>query len=287
MKYSYYPGCSLHGHANDYQMSVDASCQALGIQLEDIEDWNCCGATAAASEDQKLALLFAARNIAKSAPGQDLAISCNACYLRLYQLGVKMDAYPQLAEKIDKAVGEPGFMDKVQQIKVKHLLEVICEDFGLEAVAKKVSKPLKGLKVVPYYGCQMVRPEGYDHKEMPTSMDKLLETLGAEVLPFHHKAKCCGAALIATNEPVALGMIKNILGEASQRGAQAIVVNCPLCEMNLDVYQGNVNRKFKTNFQIPIVYFTQLMGLALGIEKKRLGFDRGVVSRNKLLPDHV
>ncbi len=288
MKYSYYPGCSLHGAANDYQMSVDAACRVLGIQLEEVEDWNCCGATAAASEDQQMALLLAARNIANCPSiGQDLAVSCNACYLRLHQFGMKMDAYPKLAGQIEKAVGKPGFIDKAKQIKVKHMLQVFYEDIGLEAIEKKVSKPLKGLKVVPYYGCQMVRPEGYDHKEMPTSLDKLLQALGAEVLPFQRKTKCCSAALIATNEPLALGMIKDIIDEASRRGAQAIVVTCPLCEMNLDAYQSNVNRKFKTNFQMPVVYFTQLMGLAFGIERKRLGFDRGIVSRNKLLPDYV
>ncbi|NTW05770.1 MAG: disulfide reductase [Peptococcaceae bacterium] len=288
MRYSYYPGCSLHGAAIDYQISVDAVCSELGIKLDEVEDWNCCGATAAASEDQKMALLLTARNIAKcSGAGQDLAVSCNACYLRLDQLGKKMEKYPKVAEEIVRAVNLPDFEEKVKEIKVKHILEIFYQDYGLTEIAAKVKKPLKDLKVVPYYGCQLVRPKGFDQTEMPTSLDELLVSLGAQVLPFYRKSKCCGAALIATNEPVALAMIKDILNEASNVGAEAIVVTCPLCEINLDAYQDLVNKKYKTDFKIPIVYFTQLMGLAFGIEKKKLGFERGIVSRNKLLPDYV
>ncbi len=286
MKYNYYPGCSLHGTAIDYQMSVEATFKSLGIELEEVDDWNCCGATAAASEDQKLALLLAARNIANcSSSGQDLAVSCNACYLRLHQVGRKMERHPAIAKEIEEAAGLQGLIKKVENTQVKHILQLICEDVGFNKIAAKVSNPLKDLKVVSYYGCQLVRPSGYDDAENPDSLDELLETLGAEVLPFHRKTKCCGAALIATNEPVALRMIKDIIGEAQSRGAHAIVVTCPLCEMNLDAYQSHVNRKYKTNFQMPIVYFTQLMGLAFGLPKKELGFERGIVSRSRLLPN--
>lgn len=287
MKYSYYPGCSLHGTALDYQMSIDAICKALDIELEEVDDWNCCGATAAASEDQKMAMLLAARNITKCSKEKHLAVSCNSCYLRLSQVGKKMNKYPEIQQELEAALKGLEFREKVRQIQVKHILQIFYEEVGLDKLSSFVVTPLKGLKVVPYYGCQLVRPGGFDDKEMPTSLDRLLEALGAEVLPFYRKTKCCGGALIATNEDLALGMIHEILSEADERGAQSIVVTCPLCQINLDSYQGRVNKKFGASYKMPVIYFTQLMGLAFGIDKRRLGLDRGFVSEKKLLKGYA
>ena len=285
MKYSYYPGCSLHATAVDYQMSVDQCFNKLNVALEEIEDWNCCGATAAASEDQKTAVLMAARNLAKSKEA-DIAVSCNACYSRLNQVKSKLKKYPELKEQVSNIFAEVG-LDFSDDYRVKHLLEVICEDIGLDKVKELVKKPLDGLKVVPYYGCQMVRPKAYDHPEQPKSMDELLTAIGAQVVPFNRKTKCCGAALISTNEKVAFKLIREIFDEAVLREADIIAVSCPLCQMNLDAFQEKLNQHFGTNFNIPVVYFTQLVGLSFNVEAKKIGLERGVVPAMPVLQAYL
>lgn len=285
VKYNYYPGCSLHSTAKDYQISVNQCFEKLNIGLNEIDDWNCCGATAAASENQKTALLLAARNLAKSNEG-DIAVSCNACYSRLNQVSNKLAKNSQLKSRIVDIFSEAG-LEYRDNYKVKHLLEVFCEDLGLEKVKEQVVKPLTDLKIVTYYGCQMVRPRAYDDPDFPISMDKLLRAVGAEILPFQRKTKCCGAALISTNEPVALKLIKEILDEAVSRKADLIVVSCPMCQMNLDTFQDSVNKYFNSNFNIPIVYFTQLVGLSFGINFKKLGLDRGVVPAKPVLAKYL
>jgi len=287
VRYSYYPGCSLHGSAVDYQMSIQACCNALKIMLDEIDDWNCCGATAAASEDHRLATLLAARTLAKcSEAPYPIAVSCNACYSRLNQVNAKMARYPEIREEVTAVLAESGLV-LVDDYRVKHLLEIFCEDMGLDRLKEQVSQPLINLKVIPYYGCQMVRPRAYDHPEQPTSLDNILTTIGAQVLPFHKKTKCCGAALISTNEPVALKLVQKILDEASQRGADVIAVSCPLCQMNLDAFQDKVNSLFGTAYKLPVVYFTQLVGLSLGISVKKLGLDRGIVPAMPVLRTYL
>jgi len=166
-------------------------------------------------------------------------------------------------------------------------MQLIYAEIGLEQLSSLVVNPLKNLNVVPYYGCQLVRPEGFDNKEQPKSLDEVLDALGSKVLPFYRKTKCCGGALISTNEGLALEMMKAILSEASERGAQALVVTCPLCQLNLDAYQSKINKRFNTAYEIPVVYFTQLMGLAFGVEKRRLGLNRGIVPVEKILQDYA
>lgn len=282
MRYHYYPGCSLHGAAIDYQMSIDTTCSKLGIELKEIDDWSCCGATAAIAEDQKLALALGAVNLLKCNQ-EDLIVSCNACYLRLSQVKIKFSKYPDLADEITELL--TGGVDKgpITSTKVKHLLQILMEDVGLEAIQSQVTNPLKELKVVPYYGCQIVRPGGFDDPEQPMSLDKLLSCLGATVLPYYRKTRCCGNALIVSNEDVALKMIRELLDEAQNVGAQVIAVTCPVCQLNLDAYQEKVGRKYGKKYDIPIIYFTQLMGLALGINRDQLGLDKGIISSARVL----
>ncbi|MGF7185922.1 heterodisulfide reductase subunit B [Desulfitispora alkaliphila] len=278
MKYSYYPGCSLHATAKDYQMSIDQCFQKLDIELEEIQDWNCCGATSAASENQKTALAIAAANLAKvDGKSREIAVSCNACYSRLNQANKKIKARKELKDEVTQIMSKAG-LSFDGEYQVKHLLEILCEDFGLDAIKGNISKQLTDLKVAPYYGCQMVRPRGYDHPEMPTSMDRVIEALGAESVTFNSKAKCCGAALISTNEKLALKLIRSILDEAVQSEAHVIAVSCPLCQMNLDTFQHKVNEEFGTDYKVPVVFFTQLLGLGMSINYKNLGIDRGIVS---------
>lgn len=286
MIYSYYPGCSLHGAALDYQMSIDESCKKLGMELLEIKDWNCCGATAAAAEDQKMALALAGLNLMKCKQ-EELVVSCNACYMRLSQVHVKFAKYPDLAKELTQLLTGGSDKSLITKPKVKHLLQIFVEDIGLDRIQKEVVNPLKELEVVPYYGCQIVRPGGFDDPEQPTSLDDLLTGLGAKVLPYYRKTRCCGNSLVISNEDLALKMIKELLDEAKEAGARAVAVTCPVCQLNLDAYQDKVSKKYGKTYDIPIIYFTQLMGVAFGISKEKLGLNKSIVSSNKVLKSVV
>jgi heterodisulfide reductase subunit B2 len=172
-------------------------------------------------------------------------------------------------------------------VKVRHLLEVFAENGGFARIQKLVTNPLKGLKIAPYYGCQIVRPRvEFDDPDQPVMMDQLLSVLGAEVTYYPVKTRCCGASLMGSNEPAALRMCKNLLLCAQQNQADCIVTLCPLCQMNLDAFQKKVNKTFGTAFEIPVLYFTQMMGLAMGIGSKALGFGREIVKADQLLARH-
>lgn len=286
MIYSYYPGCSLHGAAIDYQMSINETCNKLGMELLEIDDWNCCGATAAAAEDQKMALALAGLNLMKCKQ-KELVVSCNACYMRLSQVHVKFAKYPNLAEELTQILTGGSDKSVITKPQVKHLLQVFVEDIGLERIQQEVASPLKELEVVPYYGCQIVRPGGFDDPEQPKSLDELLKVLGAKVLPYYRKTRCCGNSLVISNEDLALRMIKELLDEAQEAGAKAVAVTCPVCQLNLDAYQDKVNKKYNKNYNIPVIYFTQLMGVAFGISKEKLGLNKSIVSPNKVLQSVV
>ncbi|MBN1885569.1 MAG: CoB--CoM heterodisulfide reductase iron-sulfur subunit B family protein [Candidatus Krumholzibacteriota bacterium] len=275
MKYTYYPGCSVHATAKHYQESIDATAPALGIDLETLDDWNCCGATAYMSVRELMSFAISARNLALAEPfHRDVVTPCSACYLVLNKTNHYFADYPDLRKKIGQAL-EAGGLSYSGNIRVRHLLDVFVNDVGAETIAGRAVRPLEGLKVAPYYGCQIVRPEeGFDDPDDPQSMDRLIEACGAECSPFRMKTKCCGASLMGTEEKLALKLCRELLEEAERSGANCIVTTCPLCQMNLDVYQGKVNRLFKTKFRLPVIYFTQIVGLALGIDAKRLGLQR-------------
>ena len=173
-------------------------------------------------------------------------------------------------------------------VKVRHLLDVFANDIGFDEIATKVQRKLEGLSVAPYYGCQVVRPgPTFDDPESPQSLDRMIGSLGAKATPFPLKARCCGGSLIISEEDLALGLVRKLLDSAANNGAECIVTVCPLCQTNLDVYQGKVNSKFKTNFKLPVLFFTQLIGLALGIDGKTLGLEKCIVPADKVLAKYV
>jgi len=275
MKYTYYPGCSVQATANLYQESIDATAPALDIELETLDDWNCCGATAYMSVRELMSFAISARNLALAEPfHRDVVTPCSACYLVLNKTNHYFADYPDLRKKVGQAL-EAGGLSYSGNIRVRHLLDVFVNDVGAEKIAEKAKRRLEGLTVAPYYGCQIVRPEeGFDDPDDPQTMDRLIEACGAECAPFRMKTKCCGASLMGTEEKLALKLCRELLEEAERSGANCIVTTCPLCQMNLDVYQRKVNSLFKTKFHLPVIYFTQIVGLALGIDAKRLGMKR-------------
>lgn len=283
--YSYFPGCSSSdGGANAYGQSSLKVGKALGVELIELEDWNCCGSIPFASMDDLASLSIAARNLALAEKtGLDLVTPCSACYVTLNKANSSLKGHPEVAAKVDEALAAGGLKYR-GTVRPRHLFEVVVNDIGYGEIESRLKKKLQGLKVASYYGCQIVRPAlGFDHPEFPQSLDRLMETLGAEATPFPLKSRCCGGSLIISEEEVALGLMRKLFDSAVSGGAECIVTVCPLCQTNLDVYQGRVNRKFKTQFHLPVLFFTQLLGLGLGLDGKELGINKGIVSAKKVL----
>lgn len=286
MKFAYYPGCSLHATAREYDRSTRAVCAALGIRLEELADWTCCGATSAHASDHFLSVALPARNLLLSrATGLDLVVPCAACYQRLRVAELALEADPGLKAAVAGTTGET-FEEHANPGRVRSLLEVLSAAPVRERIAAAVQRPLEGLKVACYYGCLLVRPPavtGFDDPEQPHSMDDLLAACGAAPVDWGYKTECCGASLALSNEAVVLKLTHDILRVARASGAQCLAVACPLCQSNLDTRQGHVNRAFGENFALPVVYFTQLIGLTLGLAPRELGLDTHFVETGPLL----
>jgi len=291
MKYGYYPGCSLERNAIAYHKSTMAVAKVLGLSFDEVDDWNCCGATEYMSVDALSAYALISRNLALASQqnGQgdgQLVAPCSACFLNLSKADHVMQESPSLAEKVNIALAAGGLHYRPGAIRVRHLLDVIVNDVGYDAVAEKVVKPLYDLRVAPYYGCLVVRPGfggTFDDPEYPTSLDKLMRLLGAMVVDFPLKTHCCGGHMTQISEPVALELIRRLLKNAADYSADVIVTLCPMCQLNLDAYQDNVNKYFGVNYHIPILYFTQLVGLAMGLSPKSLGFGKEFVNASAAL----
>lgn len=274
----YFPGCSGQGTSIEYDISTRAVCHALDIELKEIPDWNCCGSTPAHTVDQVLSGALSARIFAQ---GENVGITdvvtpCPSCLKNLRNcLHHREDEL--FAARVDALTERPLAMEH----SIKSVLQVIMEDVGLENVKVRMRRTLKGLKVVPYYGCLMTRPSSvmkFDDPENPTSLDILLETLGAEVLPFPLKTDCCGASFAIPERSVVPRQAGRILNLAAELGADAVVVACPLCQMNLDLRQGQINFKNKTQLKLPVPYFTQLMAYCFGLADSDVAFNKLAVT---------
>jgi len=280
VKYAYYPGCSLESSSVAYDVSVREVADVLDIALVELDDWNCCGATEFLAQDELTANAVIARNLALVGPEFDqLVAPCAACYLNLKKTDHLMCTNPEMGAKINEALAAGGLNHRAGRVQVRHILDVIHADVGQTAIRDKVVRPLTGLRVAPYYGCQLVRPfDDIDNSEQPTKLDELFAWLGAEVVHYPVKTYCCGGHMTQISEPQAFELIRRILQSAADDDADMIACLCPMCQLNLDAYQGRVNRHFRANFKIPIVFFTQLMGIAFGIDPRKLGFGKEIVA---------
>jgi len=278
MAIGYFPGCSGLGTSMEYESSTRAVCKTLGITLKDIPDWNCCGSTPAHTVDHVLSSALSARVFAQAETAgiTDVITPCPSCLKNLRNCLNNLED-PLFSARVEALTERP----LSQPHSVKSVLQVIVEDIGLDALGPHIRRSLKGLKVVPYYGCLMVRPGDvmqFDNPENPTSLDRLLEALGAEVLPFPLKTDCCGASYAIPARDVVPRLTGRILDMAVQLGADAVVVACPLCQMNLDLRQGQVNAKNNTQYTIAVPYFTQLMAYAFGLPDADVAFDKLAVT---------
>lgn len=282
--YSYFPGCSLEKMALSYHKSTLQTTQGLGIELQEIEDWNCCGATAYTHVDELLAHTLVSRNLAMAEKaGHDLVAPCSACYKNSYFTNKYLQEDEDLANHINYALAQDNLKFS-GDIQVKHIMEVYVEDVGLEALKEKVTRPLKDLKVAPYYGCQIVRPQKeHLNVEDPQFFEDLMSAIGAEPVEFSHRLRCCGGSLLITSRPAAFQLIYELLLSAERSQADVIATSCPMCQTNLECYQMQINQEFGTDFKMPVLYFTQLIGLAMGIPPKKLGIGTEFVSADRIV----
>jgi heterodisulfide reductase subunit B2 len=279
MKYLYYPGCSLEGTASEYDASTRAFLAAMGMELTTLEDWTCCGASAAPAVSHLLALVLAARNLALaegSRPDLDLLVPCSACYLNLKKAGQAIHSSSATRQAVNAVLAEEGLAVK-GLVRVRHLLDVLARDLDMAQLAARIQRPLTGLVVAPYYGCQCLRPYSlFDSGETPVSMEALLQAAGARVHPWTMGPKCCGASHMHTHMEAGLELSGAIL--AAAQGADAITTVCPMCQMNLEAHQKRISRRRKEDLAVTIVYLPQLLGLALGLDENdvKLGLNLAV-----------
>jgi len=281
LKYAYYPGCSLESQlAKEFDLSTLAVSKALGIELEELHDWNCCGASSGHSTNMALNHAIVGRNLALAEKqGLDIAAACPACYLRL--------KHTRHAAMEDSEV-KSNMVDAIDMLyegryDVKHVLDIIVNEVGLNSIKEKVSKPLRGLKLVSYYGCVLVRPPkivGFDDPENPQSMDNLLSILGTDALDWSGKVDCCGASLSLTKREIVIELSNALVKMARDAGADAMVTACPLCSMNVD------SRQKLSSDAMPVFYFTELMGLAMDLPGTNKWWGKHIISPKKLLKYH-
>jgi heterodisulfide reductase subunit B len=285
MKYAYFPGCSQESTAEEYNHSLQAVARRLEtMDLIEMHDWNCCGATPAATVDPMLPHALAARNLAIAEEmGMDMVAPCAACYKNINKASHVLNDDPDLLARINATLSDHQLGCAP---KVRHPLDVVINDVGGDSVP--VEKPLRGLKVASYYGCLITRPEGgFDDPEHPQSMDRLMEALGAEAVDWPYKTKCCGGAIYITTEDISLAMSADILAHAKAAGANAVAVGCPFCQLLLDLYQDKLEAIKGTVFHLPIFFFSQLMGLAMGLNRAELGLEKLVVPPFELLAETI
>jgi len=287
MRYAYYPGCASEHLACAYEESLRQVMDFLKIELTNVPDWNCCGATECMSVNRLAAYSLVARNLALVPEGfKEVVSSCSACYLNLRKTDKTMLENPDINNAVNSALSAGKISYTPGRLTIKHILDLFVNDVGLSAIKERVVSPLTHLRVAPYYGCMLVRPgKSFDHPEYPETMDKLLSSLGAEVADFSLKAYCCGGHMPQIKPITGYEIIHRILKDAYDKNANLIAVTCPVCQANLDIYQEDVNKHFGTNFNIPVLFFTQLMGLAFGINHTSLGIGKEIVSAKQVLSE--
>jgi heterodisulfide reductase subunit B len=244
-----------------------------------LDDWNCCGATTYSYIDELLANTLVARNLALAEKeGLDFVAPCSACYKNAYFANKYIKEDPDLFEHINYAL-ESDDLQFQGNIEVYHLIDIFANEIGPEEIKEKVTNPLTGLKVAPYYGCQIVRPrKNGEELENPQFFEEIITAMGADAVDFADRLRCCGASLIMTSRHAALEMVRVLLYNAVRSGADVIATACPLCQVNLECYQTAVNEEFGTDFNVPVLYFTQILGMALGMSRRQLGIGSELVS---------
>jgi heterodisulfide reductase subunit B2 len=287
MKYAYYPGCSAHSTARDMHESCLAVAKNLGIEFDEIKGWTCCGATSAHQTDRLLAASLPVNNLVKAKNmGMDMVVNCAACYNRSKTANYEVSSSEEMRKKVAEITG----LDYDGSVKVRHFVEVLLQDFGIEKLRHKFVRSLNGLKVACYYGCYLLRPAevtGFDDPENPSKLETLVEAMGGENIEWPGKVECCGGGLTLTRTDVPVRLSGSIIEMAEASGASSITVACPMCQVSLDLRQKDIEKAQRKKYGMPIFYITQLIGLCLGIPEKELGLNRLMVDPSKIVNEIV
>ena len=277
MKYAYYPGCSAHSTARDMHESCLAVSKALGIELNEIKGWTCCGASSAHQTDRELAASLASANLVKAGQmGMDMVVTCAACYNRSKVANYEIVNSGEMRRSVADSLGEPYD----GSVPVRHFVEVLLKDLGVAALRKKIVSPLTGLKAAAYYGCYLVRPPeatNFDDPENPTILERLIDVAGAESVEWSGKVDCCGGMQNLTKTEITIRRSAAVIEMAQDAGAECIVVACPMCQVSLDVRQADMERLLHRKYKMPVIYLTQLLGLAFGVPPDKLGLNKLMV----------
>jgi heterodisulfide reductase subunit B len=283
VKYAFFPGCSLEATARPFDLSTRAACRALGIALEDIPEWVCCGSTPAHASSDSLAVALPAINLQKArAAGLPVMVACASCYARLRTANHRIGRAPEDRRRAERITGRPYDGD----VEVRHVLDVLVNELGPDRIRATVRRPLTGLRVACYYGCLLTRPPeivAFDDTEHPSGMDELMAAAGAETVDWPFRTECCGASLSMTNSEIVCRLTHRILSMARESGADCLAVACPLCQVNLDLRQADAGKAHGPVRPMPVLYFTQLLGLAMGLSPEALGIGALAVSPRTLL----
>ncbi len=287
MDYFLYSGCSLESGGSHFMISFESVAKVLDMNLVEIEDWNCCGASIAylgGNEMQQIVLNARNLALAEKQGGMDIVAPCSSCYIMMNKYNRELQENPALLAQVNEILAEGG-LSYSGGLKVRHVLDVLYNDIGVEKIKGQVRKPLSGVKVASYYGCQTTRPFGeYDSVEDPTTQDEILRAIGAEVVNFDKKVKCCGSGIFLTEIDLCAPLVDDILGNAKENGAEVISTACPMCQMNLEAYQPRIGKMLSKDITMPVLFITQLMAVALGLDaKKEAAIDRNIVAPESVL----
>ena len=284
MKYAYYPGCAAEATIKEADKATRAVAKHVGIELVDFPNMSCCGAGVLHEERPNLSLAINARNFAiAEKSGLDLLTICNTCLLEMLKAKKELNENPELKERINKKLAEFG-LEYQGNVKIKHLLWVLIEDLGLDNLSKFVQRKLTGIKIAPFYGCHILRPEeilGFEDARDPDSLERVIELTGATPVKYDERTDCCGFHVMLVNKKATTGMVKTCLVGASNGGADLVVTPCTLCQLTLDSYQYMADKEAGKQLKLPIIHLPQLIGLALGIESNTLGFNKHMVELPK------
>jgi heterodisulfide reductase subunit B len=283
MKYAYYPGCSAESTARDQYMSICEVSEVLGIEMIEPKGWTCCGSTPAHQTNRILSLALPAANLLMvKKMGLDMVVFCAACYNRMKVANYEIQKNPDIRKEVADSLGE----DYDGSVNVLHFVEVLIKNIGVKKLQEAFTHSLDGLKVANYYGCLLVRPKeatNFDDPENPTIMDSLITIMGGESIDWPHKVECCGGGFALTRTDIVIELSNSILGMAKAAGAECMAVACPMCQVNLDLRQSDINKVKNSSYNIPIVYITQLVGLCLGVTPEKLGMDKCIVSPRRII----
>lgn len=281
MKYAYFPGCAAKATATEANRATHAVAKHLDIELLEFPNFSCCGAGVLHEERPNLSAAINARNFAiAERAGLDIVTICNTCQLTMLKAKKTLDDNQQLRSRVNRRLAEFN-LEYTGKTAIRHLLGVLIEDLGLSALQEKIQKQLAGLNIAPFYGCHMLRPEellGMEDARLPDSLERLIETVGANPVDYESKTDCCGFHVMLVNQEVSVARVASTMTDAKKSGADLVVTPCTLCQLTLDSYQYRANKKAKADINMPVIHLPQLIGLALGLGRSELGLDRHLVA---------